>query len=55
MEDKGYAVIFCRGELFIFLEGASPDTAMRIVVKEGNLYEIHGKHVHELVHNTETM
>jgi transposase InsO family protein len=55
MEDKGYAVTFHRGQVFIYPEGASPDTAMRIGVREGNLYRLQGKPVQALVHNTESL
>lgn len=55
MGDKGYAVTFWKGQVFIFLEGSSLDTAMRIGVREGNLYKLQGKPVQELVHDMMTV
>jgi hypothetical protein len=54
-EDKGYAVTFHRGQVFIYLERASLDIAMRIGFKEGNLYRLQGKPIQALVHNTESL
>jgi hypothetical protein len=45
MEDMGFVVIFQRGQVLIHLEGASPDTVVRIGVRERNLYRLHGKPV----------
>ena len=42
MEDKGYEVNFQRGKVFIRPMGASPDTALRIGVWDGNLYRLQG-------------
>jgi hypothetical protein len=56
MKDKGYAVTFRRGQVFICLEGANPkNTAMRIGVREGNLYRLKGNPVQALVHNSESL
>jgi hypothetical protein len=55
MEEKSYAVTFRRGQVFIYLEGASRDTVMRIGVREGNLYRLRGKPVQALVHNIESL
>lgn len=55
MEDKGYVVTFRRGQAFICPEGASPDTAVRIRVREGNLYRLQGKPVQALVHDNENL
>jgi len=43
MEDKGYTITFQRGQVFICPEGASPDIAGRIGVREGNLCKLQGK------------
>lgn len=40
MEDKGYVVTFKKGQVFICLEGAIPNTIVRIGVKEDNLYKL---------------
>jgi hypothetical protein len=55
MEDKGYVVIFHRGKVFIYLEGASPNIVVRIEVRERNLYWIKGKPIQALVHNSESL
>ena len=40
MEDKGYEVNFQKGRVFIYPKGANLDTAMRIGVRDGNLYRL---------------
>jgi hypothetical protein len=55
MEDKGFVVIFQRGQVLIRLEGASPDTTVRIGVREGNLYRLQGKPVQALVHDSDNL
>ena len=41
--------------MFICPEEASPDTAVRIGVREGNLYRLQGKPVQALVHYSENL
>jgi hypothetical protein len=55
MEDKGYEVNFRRGQVFIRPEGASPDTALRIGVRDGNLYRLQGQPVQALMHTSESL
>jgi hypothetical protein len=55
MEDKGFVVIFQRGRVLIRLEGAIPDTTMRIRVRERNLYTLQGKPVQALVHDNDNL
>jgi hypothetical protein len=55
MEDKGFVVIFQRGKVLIRLEGVSPNTIVRIGVREGNLYRLQGKLVHALVHDSDNL
>ena len=45
MEDKGFVVMFKKGQVLIHLEGASPDTKVVIGVREGSLYRLKGKPV----------
>ena len=51
MEDKGFAIIFRRWKVLIYLEGATPNTTRKIGVREGNLYRLQGKLVQALVHD----
>lgn len=55
MEDKGYVVTFQKGKVFICPQGASPNTAVRIGVREGNLYKLQGNLVQALVHDSESL
>jgi transposase InsO family protein len=55
MEDKGYEVNFQRGQVFIRPEGASPDTAVRIGVRDGNLYRLQGQPAQALLHTSESL
>ena len=55
MEDKGFVVIFNREQVLIYLEGASPDTTMKIRVGEGKLYRLQGKHVQSLVYDSDNL
>jgi hypothetical protein len=55
MEDKGYEVNFRRRHIFIRPEGASPDTVVRIGVRDGNLYRLHGQHAHALLYTSENL
>jgi hypothetical protein len=41
--------------VFISPEGASPNTAMRIGVRDGNLYRLQGQPVQELMHTNESL
>jgi hypothetical protein len=45
LEDKGYAVLFQNGQVFMHSEGASPDTTINIGVREGRVYRLQGKPV----------
>jgi hypothetical protein len=40
MEDRGFAIMFKKGQVLIRTEGASLDTTMSIGVREGNLYRL---------------
>ena len=40
VEDKGYEVNFWSRQVFIRREGANTDTALRIGVRDGNLYRL---------------
>jgi hypothetical protein len=55
MEDKGYEVNFRKGQVFIRPEGASPDTAVRIGVQDGNLYRLQGQPAQALLHTSESL
>jgi hypothetical protein len=47
LEDKGYAVLFQNGKVFMCSEGVSPYKTINISVREGRLYRVHGKLVGE--------
>jgi hypothetical protein len=55
MEDKGFVVIFQKGQVLICPEGASPDTTVVIGVREGNLYRLQGKPIQALVHDSDNL
>jgi hypothetical protein len=55
MEDRGFVIIFQRGQVLICSEGASPGTTMKIGVREGNLYRLQGKTVQALVHDNDNL
>ena len=40
MEEKGFVVIFRRGQVLIHEEGANTNTSVMIGVREGNLYKL---------------
>jgi hypothetical protein len=43
LEDKGYAILFQNEQVFMHLEGASPNIAVNIGVREGKVYRLQGK------------
>jgi hypothetical protein len=55
MEDKGFVVMFNKGQVLIQLERASPDTRVSIGVREGNLYRLKGKQVQAFVHYSDNL
>ena len=55
MEDKGFSVIFRRGKVLIYREGASPNTTMKIMVREGNLYKLQRNLIQALIHDSDNM
>ena len=42
LRNKGYAVLFQKGQVFMRLEGASLDTIINIGVREGRVYRLQG-------------
>jgi hypothetical protein len=54
MEDKGYELNFGEGR-FIHPEVVSPDIAVRIGVRDANLYRLQGQPTHVLLHTTESL
>jgi hypothetical protein len=55
MEDKGYEVNFWRGQVAVCQEVASPDTALRIEVWDGNLYRLQGQPIQALMRTSESL
>jgi hypothetical protein len=55
MEDRGFSIMFKKGQVLVCPEGASPDIAVSVGVKEGNLYVLQGNHVHALVNDNDNM
>jgi hypothetical protein len=55
MEDNGYEVKFQRGQVFICSGGDNPNTALRIGVRDGNLYRLKGQLVQALMHIIESL
>jgi hypothetical protein len=55
MEDKGFVIIFQRGQVLTRSEGASLDTTMKIGVREGILYSLQGKLVQALLHDSDNL
>ena len=46
LEEKGYVVLFKKGQVLTHSEGASPDTAVSIGVREGKMYRLKSIPVH---------
>lgn len=55
MENRGFDIMFKKGQVLIHPERASPDTAVSIGVREGNLYRLRGKPVQALVHDSDNL
>jgi hypothetical protein len=55
VEEKGYEVNFQKGQVFIRTKGDSPNTALRIGVRDGNLYSLQGQPVQALMQASESM
>jgi hypothetical protein len=55
MEDRGFAVMLKKGQVLIHPKRVSPDTAMSIGVREGNLYRLQGKPVQVFVHDSDNL
>jgi hypothetical protein len=56
MEEMGFSIMFKKWKVLIRPEGYSLNTTMNIQVREGNLYRLNDKHVHEaLVHDNDKL
>jgi hypothetical protein len=55
MEERDFVVVFKKEKVLIHPEGASPDIAVSIGVREGNLYRLKDKLVQALVHDSDNL
>jgi hypothetical protein len=55
MEDNGFAIEFKNQQVLIKQKESSPNTALVIGVREGNLYKLQSKHVRALVYKSNNL
>jgi hypothetical protein len=55
MDDKGFSVMFKKGQVLIHPHGASPNTTVSIGVREGNLCRLQSKPVQASIHASDNL